>query len=146
MQEKLKVEDDLELSSVPAETVPYVWSSQIEMIERGISKGQGDWGSAEEMLDQILKQEARLLVVHRGDDIIAIVVVSARANKHMMKIFVQLTAGRDIKQWVDIVNEKLLELKDLMGANCIEASCRPGLAKFLKGKGWSQKATIMELR
>lgn len=134
------------MSSVPTESVPYVWESQIQMIERGMSKGQGDWGSSADMLARILRGDSHLWVVHQGDEVIAVVVTCARSNIHMTKLFVELVAGSRLDEWVDQVITLLRDLMELIGADCIETSCRPGLAKLLKGKGWSQKAIIMELK
>lgn len=146
MQERQRVEVDLEVSSVPLESVPYVWSAQIDMIERGLEKGQADWATSTELLAQILKGESHLWVVHEGEEVVAVVVTEVRANRHMTKVFVQLIAGTRLDEWSDQVITLLHDFMELIGADCIEASCRPGLAKFLKGKGWSQKAIIMELK
>jgi hypothetical protein len=139
------VDEVTKLSYVPLDQVQYVWSSQLEMVEKAMAKGQADWGSAADLLSAILKEKSLLWAVHQGDDILAVVVTCVDANKHMRKMFVQLLAGDGMEHWIEH-QQTLLEFADYAGVECIEASCRPGLAKFLKGHGWSQKAIIMELR
>jgi hypothetical protein len=145
MQERLTVSDEIKVSSVPMDQVLYVWSSQIDMIERGMSRGQADWGSAEDLLDQVLRGSSQLWVVHRGEEVLAVVVFCVRSNEFMTKLFIQLLAGRDMPSWINF-QSMLQDFAELIGADCIEASCRPGLAKFLKNHGWKQKAIIMELK
>ena len=136
----------LEVSYVPLDSVERVWQSQIEMIERAMSKGQGDWASSEEMLESLLEAKGQLWAIHRSGDVVAVVVISVSCNKHMTKLFVRLVAGSGISEWVGMVVENLLRMKETVGADCIEASCRPGLAKYLRSIGWSQKAIIVELK
>ena len=140
------VADVLEVSAVPAESVPVVWSHHVEMIRKGLSKGQGDGTTEQEMLDEILNGYMQMWAVHSDDDVVAIVVVSIRDFTKTKKVMVNLIAGGELPLWTDDVQSVLLNLKDKIGADCIEASCRLGLAKYLSGKGWTKKAVIMELK
>ena len=140
--ESLKVE----VSSVPPEMVDYVWSSQLPMIEKALSHGQGDASTSDNVLAEIRSGKNQLWVVHRDMDVIAVIVLSVRSTAVATKVFVELIAGRDITDWSDQVQELLLDFRDLVGADCVEASCRAGLAKYLGSRGWSKKATIMELK
>ena len=135
----------VEMSYVPPVLVAQVWASQIDLIERGMAKGQSDWESADDLLGDILARKSQLWAAHRDGDVIAIAVIAVRSKKGITKLFVQLIAGTDSPQWADLLQSNLLRMKDKIGADCIEASCRPGLAKYLKNVGWSQKAIIMEL-
>lgn len=132
------------MSSVPLPEVPYVWSSQIEMIERAMSKGQADWGTPQDILRRVLSGKSHLWVIHRGQEILGVVVFCVRANDLMTKMIIEVLAGQDLELWID-QQQILLDFAEIVGVDCIEASCRPGLAKFLKGHGWKQKAIIMEL-
>lgn len=145
MQEKLKVEDDATFSPVPLELVDYVWSSQIDAIERGMTKGIADWGTTEWLLGRIKDEFSLLWAVHRGEEIIGIVVTCVESNDLMKKLFVQLLAGENMHEWNWDYNLQVFrKYAEYVGADCIEAACRPGLARFLKNKGWSQKAIVME--
>lgn len=136
-------EAPIEIRSVPDEMICEVWLSQIEMIEKGLSRGQGDDVSSNDMLASILTGKNRLLVVHRVEDIIAIVVLSVIETPKKTKLFVELIAGRDFPLWIDHLQEVLVNFKESIGADCVEASCRPGLEGCLSKIGWSKKATIM---
>lgn len=116
------------------------------MIERALSHGQGDGTSWEHMLAAILMQKMTLWVIHEGDDIVACVVLSVNEHAKGKKVFVQLTAGRDLDRWIDQIEGLLRDYRDLVGAMTIEASCRKGLARRLSRRGWGKKAVIMELK
>lgn len=146
MQERQKVEVEATMSPVPLEAVDYVWSSQIDMIEKAMTKGIADWGTTDWVLDRIKNELSLLWAIHRGEEIIGVIVTSVESNDLMTKMFVQLLAGENMHEWNWDVNQQVLrKYADYVGADCVEAACRPGLAKFLKNKGWSQKAIIMEL-
>ena len=146
-QERLKVGDEVKLSHVPLDEVPYVWQSQLDMIEKAMTKGQGDWATSGELLEDVYDQRSQLWALHRDEEILGVIVTTVRANQLMTKVFIQLLAGSSMSEWDWLENqETFLKFADYIGADCIEASCRSGLAKFLKHKGWSQKAVIMELK
>ncbi len=136
----------LSVSEVPIDSVESVWISQLKMINSGLRRGQGDATSANEMLASIKNGKMSLWVVHDGDQVVAVVVVSVLRTPTITKLMVHLIAGSRLGDWADLLQEKLLQCKDLVEADCIEASCRLGLAKYLTKKGWSKKAIIMELQ
>jgi hypothetical protein len=115
------------------------------MIERGLSKGQGDWMSSSRLLERVLLGKSHLWAIHENQEVIALVIFAVRSNELMTKIIVELLAGQEMPLWSEKVQELLLDFKDIIGADCIDASCRPGLAKYLSKSGWSKKAIIMEL-
>lgn len=136
----------LQVSYVPDAQVSEVWYSQIDMIERAMTKGQADWATSEGMLESIRSGRSQLWAIHEGRHIVAIAVISVSSTKTMTKLFVRLLAGRRMPDWADMLVENLQRMKEMVGADCIEASCRPGLAKFLQKIGWSKKAVIVELK
>lgn len=142
---KVIQDEPIEISSVPEEMVRHVWQSQIDMIERGLRHGEGDNVRSDDILAKVFSGEYILWAIHQGTDIIAISVVSVIRTRKT-KLFVKLIAGRDMSLWLGQYLELLADFKDVIGADCIEASCRPGLAKILLSEhGWSTKATVMEL-
>lgn len=116
------------------------------MAERGLRHGQGDGTSAAQMLASLYRGESQLWVVHDGPDVKAGVVVSVTEHLAGRKVFVDLLAGEGMAEWVDMVERALCDYRDLVGAKCVEASCRKGLAKRLGSRGWKSKAVIMELK
>lgn len=145
MQEKQKVEDELKLSYVPPDQVAYVWGSQIDQIEKAMTKGQADWDTSFKLLKRIYDEESQLWAVHRGDEVLAVVVSAVKSNDQMTKMFIELMAGNGMADWLPL-QRVLQDFARHVGAECIEASCRPGVARALKEYGWSQKAIIMELK
>ena len=84
-----------------------------------------------------------MLVAHEGEEVFAGGVFSVQNHPAKKTLFVELLAGKDLDSWIDEVEEALKNLKDHLGADTIEASCRKGLTRMLKN--WKPKATIMEL-
>jgi hypothetical protein len=80
--------------------------------------------------------------IHDDEHVKAGVVVSAK-DSATRKIWVELLAGEGMDEWADELIETLREVRVKAGASCVEASCRPGLAQFLKKRGWKRKAIIM---
>lgn len=135
---------ELTLSHVRPEDAVDIWRSMERPIRAGLRRGQGDQTTFEHMLGGILQRKSQLWAVHDGSDIHAVVVVSAPVHATMTKVFVQLIAGHGLDRWADLVEARLEELRELVEADLIEASCRPGLARYLQRRGWKQKAIVME--
>lgn len=114
------------------------------MIRKGLSHGQGDESTPEQLKAAIERGESQLWVIHEGEDIKAGVVVSV-TDTAVRKVWVDLLAGRDMNEWLPELVSTLADFRDLVGAKCVEASCRPGLAKHLKPLGWKRKAIVMSL-
>lgn len=134
----------LEISDVPPNLVRAVWDMQLPMIEKGLAGGHGNPISSHSMLAAILDGKMSLWAVHRGPEIVAVVVLSLLQGRKK-KLFIELIAGNGMDTWADKVEQLLLNCKQLLGADSIEASCRVGLARFLQRRGWRQKAIVMEL-
>lgn len=134
------------VSSVTGGWISHVWDSQIDMIESALSHGQGDGTSSTAVFAGIVSGRNLLWAVHRGEDILAVVILSVQSTSKMKKLIVEMIAGREMSLWADEVQKLLIDFKDIIGAACVEASCRPGLARFLGKTGWSKKAIIMELK
>ena len=115
------------------------------MVERGLRRGQGDGTSAEELYAAIQAGEMSLWAVHAGEDVQAVVVLSVIPIPGGKKLFVQLLAGSNMDEWADELEKVIADCRDILGATCVEASCRPGLARYLGRRGWRRKAEIMEL-
>lgn len=146
MQERQRVEADVIISPVPLEAVDYVWESQAHMVKRGMRMGVADWGTADWLLGRIKNELSLLWAVHRGEEVMGIIVTTVESNDLMKKLFVQLLAGKNMDEWNWEHNTQVFrKYVEYVGADCVEAACRPGMARFLKNKGWSQKAIIMEL-
>lgn len=123
-----------------------VWEDLLPMIERGLQRGQADGTTAEHMLFRIIDGTYKLWAGLIDGKVVAGVVLSVREHDVGRKVFVHMLAGERMPEWADELQRLLLDFAGLVGAKCIEASCRPGLAKFLRGTGWRRKAIVMELR
>ena len=136
----------LSVSEVTPETLAYVWTEIEPMVKRGLSHGQGDGTTSNHMLAAIAGGQMSLWVIHRGREVVAGIVLSFSEHDVCKKLFVEMLAGKDMPVWADQLEGLLKDVKELIGATCIEASCRPGLAKFLSGRGWKEKAIVMEMK
>ncbi len=139
-------EQEIEISSVLPDQVEYVWNTQLDQIRSVLRRGQGDMLSAGETIQAIKEKRAQMWAMHRGDDVLAFLVFSILVGERTTKVWVRMMVGRDMDLWAPKAYELFKEFIDLIGADCVEASCRPGVAKALKELGWTQKAVIMEMR
>lgn len=113
-------------------------------VEKALSSGQGDATTYEAGLAAIEAGESSLWAVHEGDAIRAVIVLTALSVPAGRKLHVELLAGEGMDEWGDEVEAALEQCRQMVGAFCIESSCRPGLARYLKRRGWRQKAVVME--
>lgn len=115
------------------------------MVKRGLAHGQGDGTTSDHMLGKILKGDLYLWAIIDGEEVLAGVVLSVRVKDTGLKVWVEMLAGKDRDLWADELVELLSDFQKLIGARCVEASCRPGIARLMKQMGWREKAVVMEL-
>lgn len=133
------------ISRVEPENVGLVWAELEPMILKGLSRGQGDECHPEVMKARIVAGDLQLWAVVEDDELTGACVLSVR-DSAVRKVWVELLAGKNMDSWADELEGLLKDFRDLLGASCVEASCRPGLAAYLKERGWKQKAIIMSLK
>ena len=136
---------ELEFASVPPDQVELVWPTLGPIIERTFIRAEGDAGGATEMLRKILSGEWKLWAIVRNGETQAGLVFSVQQAGFDRKVWVHMLAGVNMQEWAVELQQLLLDFRVLVGASSIKASCRPGLAKFLKSLGWKRKAILMEL-
>lgn len=122
--------------------VDVVWPLIEEWVERGLRHGQGDESTPEQLKNTVVTGDNLLWIAVIGDRLQAALFVAVQ-DTNVRKLFVDMLVGENMDTWIDAMQSKLVTFKDLMGATCIESSCRPGLAKYLRKLGWKPKATIM---
>jgi hypothetical protein len=135
----------LEFASVPPDQVQLVWPTLGPIIERTFVRAEGDAGAAREMLQKILAGEWKLWAIVRDGETQAGLVFSVQQAGLDRKVWVHMLAGVNMHEWAAELQQLLLDFRVLVGASSIKASCRPGLARFLKSLGWKRKAILMEL-
>lgn len=135
----------MQVSRVTPESVGYVWQQILPMVERALAHGAGDCTSADHVLAAIQRGDNELWAIHRSSKIVAGLVISVQRHPAKTTLHVELCAGRDLDDWIEKIEGLLMEYRDLIGADTVEATCRAGLAKRLRKRGWGAKATIMEL-
>lgn len=121
----------------------HVWKEILPMVERGVRKGQGDHTTPERLLEGIKSGDLVLLIVV-DDKIRAGCIVDILQHHTKKVLFVVMLAGEGMNDWIDALISSLVQYKDAVGADAIEASCRDGLVRYLGKRGWSKKAVIME--
>jgi hypothetical protein len=134
----------VEVSHVSRETLDFVFSECLPMIERALKHGAGDSTTVKHIYQQCLSGNLTVWAVHIGGHIMAVVMLSIHEYPAKRSLFVELLAGRKMELWRDKVEELLRDFAKLVNADAIEASCRHGLAKKLMGS-WKPKAVLMEL-
>lgn len=134
-----------EVQVVYPQHIDAVWHQLGPLIERALEHGQGDETDESIVRQQLKKGDSQLWVVTNEGQIEAATVVSVMDSPKTRKLSIEILAGEKMSAWVELLEDVMLRFKKELGASCIEASCRPGLAKQLRERGWTQKAVIMEL-
>jgi hypothetical protein len=134
-----------EFRSVDRESLGIVWPIVEPMVRRALKHGQGDAGTAEGLLRKVYDGDLQMWAILIDGEITAAVILSVLQLDVCSKVWVHVIAGKRSDLWAADISKLLLDFKELTGAKCVEASCRPGAAKVMKSVGWRQKAVIMEL-
>lgn len=131
------------VSSVGPDNCEFVWSQVAPMIERGLIRADGDALNMAVIKAGVLAGEMQMWAIHDDSEIIAAVVFRIVPHGMGRRLFVVILAGRDMDEWIDELIDRLMDYRDIIGADSMEASCRLGLAKYLQERGWSRKAVVM---
>lgn len=134
----------LSLSLATDETVDQVCESLLPMIKSGLAHGAGDRRTLDDFLGEVKAGDIRIMVIHGGPDIVAGVFFSVLRHPSRKIVFVEMLAGSAMDSWIQM-QTALEKYRQQIGADGVEASCRPGLAKYLAEHGWQQKAILMEM-
>lgn len=114
------------------------------MILRGLAHGQGDGATEDSLKAELRSGDLNMWVAQDASGVVAGMIFRVIEYPAKKSVFIELVAGRGLNEWFDKEFHLLEEFKDMIGADVIEASCRPGLARFLESRGWHRKAVIME--
>lgn len=134
----------MKLSYVAPALVPQVLGAFARQVKKAFSVGQADAVTPQDMLAAIQDGREMLWAVHDGENVKGAVLVSVPTYSTGRKVWVSMIVGEDMPEWADDVESALTKYRDEVGAMCVEASCRPGLARYLTRRGWRTKAVIME--
>lgn len=130
------------ISYVDKENLEYVWSAVRPQILKALSHGAGDATTEAHLYQMILKDLAQAWVVHEGDEVIALLIVSVKEHPNKKTVFVEVCAGKDLSSWLPEAEESLRKYRDFLQADTIEMCCRKGLTTL---PNWRVKAYLMEL-
>lgn len=98
----------------------------------------------QDALSAIVDGKTQLWAVHDEKGVHAAVGVSVDQFPACRKVWVSMLAGRRMFEWADLVESALKKCREITESKCVEASCRPDLARYLERRGWKVKAVIME--
>ncbi|MEM7003118.1 MAG: hypothetical protein AAF529_20185 [Pseudomonadota bacterium] len=130
---------------VETDLIPKIWPEVRELIGDALKHAQGDGVSPDVLLPDLLNEDLGMLLV-TDHDRIRMVMVFGIERTTITKFCIHILAGDDMQEWFDWAWPKVQGVAELVGAECIEASCRPGMAKLLKKRGWKQQAVIMRIQ
>ena len=133
----------MKVSAVAKEDAPSILAYFGRQIKKALRSGQGDAVTPQELLESVTEGRSQAWVAH-DDEPRAVAVVAIRQFQAGRKVFVEFLAGEGMDGWVSDMESALIECRRKSESMCVEASCRPGLAKYLKRRGWRTKAVIME--
>lgn len=129
------------IRQVTAEEFAPAWKHFYPKIRKALS---GDEIAAAALYTRILNGYAQMWLVRGDEGCKACAIVSIGKTPSCTKLIVEVLAGEGLSEWSATLTEFLSDIKDIIGAKSLEASCRPGLAKYLKNEGWKVQSIIME--
>lgn len=132
------------ISEVPRAAISTAVNAVFRHIKKALRSGQGDATNMQEFMHALDTGRMSLWAVHDEGEIQAVAGLSVTQYATGRKVFVHVLAGSGMDEWGDQMERALQDCRDVTGSMCVEASCRPGLAKYLKKRGWKTKAVIME--
>lgn len=132
------------LSYVPPEFVAQVLGTLAKQVKKAFSVGQADAATPQELYQALESGDQIMLAVDDGERVKAAVTLGTLNYSTGRKVWVSMLAGEDMPEWADEVEDALERFREETGSMCVEASCRPGLSRFLRKRGWKVKAVIME--
>lgn len=132
------------IAAVPPEQAREVLAEFAVEVRKALESGQGDATNVADVAESITTGRSRVWVAHDEEGLWGVAVVTIPEYPAGRKVYVELLAGRDMDRWADEMETALQQCAALVDAMCIEGSCRPGLARRLRRRGWRTKAVIME--
>lgn len=135
---------ECQISEVSPEALSRVWPKAETAIRKGLMHTGGDTASAGLLYREVLEGRAIMWAGHRDEEISLVIIFDIRLIGSRRMIFIKMLAGRDLAQWIEDGLYLLKDYAKIIGAEGIRASCRPGLARLLKRRGWKKKAVVME--
>lgn len=136
----------LELRAVPHDAAENLRESIEPLVRKAIARGQRLQPAVDDVFRRLRDKESQLWVVTNAGNVRAIVVLSVIDSTADVRVFVEILAGTGLNDWASLVEDALRRFQASIGASAIEAPCRPGLAKVLRGRGWRRSAIVMELK
>lgn len=129
-----------------ADDIPRLWPLLSPQIERALQHGQGDSVSIHAVKGQLVLGDLKMWVAYDTDEdmVLGLMIYEVLLNAKNVVVNINMIAGQDFHRWVAPMEAAIIKFRDAIPADCIEASCRPGLSKLLKKRGWKVKAIIME--
>jgi hypothetical protein len=131
------------ISLVTPDTLPQVWAALLPEIQEAM-KGMAGRIGEQAYYEAVRDGRMSMWVSHETNEVVAGGILSITEYPGEKVIFIELLAGRDLDRWLETVEPLLKQYKQQVGATTIEALCRPGLTRKLKG--WTVKAALMEFK
>lgn len=129
------------INEVTHDTLDFAWGEVLPQIRKGIRHSSG--GDEQALYDAVRDGRMRMWVIHDERGVQGCLILSIHQSSSHKTLFIEMAAGRDMGAVVPEVELLLRAYKEHVGADSIEASCRPGLAKLLPN--WKTKAITLEL-
>jgi hypothetical protein len=131
------------ISLVTPESLDLVWAALKPKIMEAMDGPAGRYGEKfyyESVKDGLMS----MWISSDGDKVVAGGILSVHQYPMERVLFIELLAGCNMDKWLEEVEPLLRQYQQQVGATTIEALCRPGLTRKLKG--WSLKSALMEFR
>lgn len=129
--------------TVLPEEVPAVWPALEPHVARALKRTQSPVKPIH-YVGRILIGDSKLWACVANGEVVAGCIWHMKSDDVMRKVvWIDMLVGVDMEFWYESGMAAMERMKEMAGAESIEAQCRPGLARKLQGMGWSQRAVVM---
>lgn len=135
-----------EFLSVSPDKLDLVWHALAPLFARGLQRAGSDPHSVHGMYDRVKSGDLLCWVCEVDGEYLAGVLVSVRDRGGRQQVWVDALGGVGHEIWGDELIRVLDGYRRATGSDCVGATCRPGMARLLAGKGWRQRSAIMEMK
>ena len=133
-----------ELFAVLPDELAATWPFIADRIERACAASGAEM-SGVHVHQRIADGEMQCYVIVRGAEIRAVVVTEVNVYPLKKMIRIVLMQGDGMRDWIDTLRDCLQAWQMQIGADGIEAECRPGFARALKATGAKVKRVVMQI-
>jgi hypothetical protein len=122
--------------------LPLIFNLVVAFLDAGIDKSYGEL-NIKDIEVALHNDTMALLCILKGNIIIGAFVIQINEYSNNKKLVVVTASGIDLKSWVDLVDEKLIEIAKECKCSELKIVGRDGWSKLLRSRGWDKVYSVL---